>query len=80
MLFGTHDVPLLIQATFFTINLQLYLHDICLVNVGDLFIPVIMLKTFKFKSSVSFRTYTLFVRGSRKLQHPAYLSRLTSDG
>ena len=39
-----------------------------------------MLKTFKFKSSVSFGTYTLLDRGSRKMQHPAHLSRLPENG
>ena len=31
-----------------------------------------MLKTFKFKSSVSFGTYTLLDRESKKMQHPAH--------
>ena len=36
-----------------------HLHDTCFVNVLDSFIPVIILKTYKFKSSVSFGTHTL---------------------
>ena len=43
----------------FLSNLHLHLH-ICFVNVFDSFIPVIMLSTFRFKSSVLFGTYILF--------------------
>ena len=44
-----------------------------------MFIRVIILKTFKFRSSVSFGTHTLLDRSSRLLQLPAHLSRLTAS-
>ena len=61
-------------------NLHSHLYDICFVNVLDSFIPVIILRTCKFKSSVSFRTHTLLDRASRVLQLPTHLSRLTAIG
>ena len=48
-------------------------HDICFVNVLDLFIPVII-----FKLSVLLGTYTLLGRPLRVLQLAAHPSKLTS--
>ena len=44
------------------------------------FIPLIILKTFKFKFSVLFRTHTLLDRSSRVLQLPTPLSKLIATG
>ena len=56
------------------------MHDICFVNVFDSFIPVIMLKTLRFKTSVLFGTHTLLDKLLRVLQLPTHLSNLTADG
>ena len=45
-----------------------------------MFVPVIILKTYKFKSSVLFETRALLDMLSRVLQLPAHLSRLTANG
>ena len=50
------------------------------VNVFDSFIPVIMLSTLKFKSSVLFGTHTLLDKSLRVLQLPTHLSNLTANG
>ena len=42
---------------FLLSNLQSHLHNICFVNVFGSFIPVMIWKTCKFKSSVSFETH-----------------------
>ena len=47
------------ELDFVLSNLYLPSHDICLVNVSNSFIPVIMLSTLRFKSSVLFGTHTL---------------------
>ena len=48
-----------IELHFLSLHFHLYSYDTCLVNVFDSFIPVIMLHTLKFKSSVLFGTHTL---------------------
>ena len=40
-------------------NLHSHLHDICFVNIFNSFAPVIMLKTFRFKSPVLSGTHAL---------------------
>ena len=67
------------ELLFLPSNLHLHLHDICFVNVFDSFIPVIMLKTLRFKSSLSFGTNTLLDRSLRVLQLPTYLSKWTTN-
>ena len=46
-------IPLLIRVTS---NIHLRSYDICFVNISNSFIPVIILKTLKFKSFVLFGT------------------------
>ena len=62
---------------FLPSNLLMHSHDICFVTVLDSFIPVIMLKTFRFKSSVLFGTHTLLDRSLGVLQH---LPKLSANG
>ena len=50
----------------------------CFVNIFDLFIHVIMLKTLRFKSSISFGTHTLLDKPLRVLQIATHLSKLTT--
>ena len=50
------------------------------VNVFDLFIPIIMLSTLRFKSSVLFGTHTLIDKSFRVLQFTAHLYILTANG
>ena len=50
----------------------------CFVNVFDLFIPVIMLNTLRFKTSVLFGTHTLVDISLRALQLPTHLSNLSA--
>ena len=52
------------------------MHDKRFVKVLDSFIAVIILKTFKFKSSVSFETQTLLDKSLGLLQLLALLFRL----
>ena len=70
-------IPLLIWITFFWSNLHLHLHDVCLVNIFDSFIAVIMLRTLRFNSSVLFETHTLSDNSLRVLQLPTHLFSLT---
>ena len=60
--------------------IHLHSHDICFVNVFDSFIPVIMLKTLRFKSSILFGRHTLLDKSLRVLQLPTHLSNLTVNG
>ena len=60
-------------------NLHLLSHDIYLVNVFYSFIPVIMLNTLRFKSSVLLGTYTLLDKSVRVLQLPTHLSKLVTN-
>ena len=53
---------------------------ICSVNVSDSFIPVIMLKTFQFKSSDLFGTHTALDKSMGALQLPTHLFNLTVNG
>ena len=50
-----------------------------LLNVFDSFIPVIMLNTLTFKSSVLLGTHTLLDKSFRVLQFPTHLSNLTTN-
>ena len=54
--------------------------EICFVNIFDSFIPVVILKTLKFKSFVSFRTHALLGRSFRVLQLLMHQSNLTGNG
>ena len=47
---------------------------------NHLFIPVIMLKTLRFESSVLFGIHTLLDKSVRVLQLPTHLSNLTENG
>ena len=49
----------------------------CFVNVFYSFIPIIMLKMLRFKSSVLFGTHTLLDKSLRVLQLATNLSKLT---
>ena len=60
-------------------SLHIHSHDLCFINVFDLFIPVIMMKTHRFKS-VLFETQTILDRSLRVLQLPTHLSKLTANG
>ena len=68
------------ELYFLSSNLYLHLHDIRFVNVFDSFIPVIMLNTLIFKSSVFFGTHTLLDKSLRVLKLPTHLSNLTVNG
>ena len=48
------------------------MYDICFVNFFDSFIPVVILKTVKFKFYVLFGKRTLLNRSLRVLQLPTY--------
>ena len=61
-------------------NLHFNSHDICFVNVFDSFVSVIMLKIFRFKSSVFFGTHALLDRPLRVLQLLTHLSKLMANG
>ena len=52
----------------------------CFVTVLDSCIPVIMLSTLRFESSVLFGTHTLLDKSFRLLQLPTHLSNLTVNG
>ena len=54
--------------------------DALSVNVFDSFIPVIMLKTLRFKSFVLFGIHTLLCKSFRALQLQTVLSNLTKNG
>ena len=61
-------IPVFITVLYFLPStLHLHLHYIWFVNISDSFIPVIILKTLKCKSSVLFRTNTLLDRSLRVL-------------
>ena len=64
----------------FSSNLHLHSHDISFVNVFDSFIPVTMLNTHRFKSSVLFGIDSLSDKSFRVLQPPEHLSSLTEYG
>ena len=48
--------------------------------VSDSFIPAIMLKALRFRSSVLFGTHTLLDKSLRALQLSTHLSKLTASG
>ena len=50
------------ELHFLPSNLHLHLHDRCFVNVFDLFIPVIMLNTLRFKFYVLFGIHPLLYK------------------
>ena len=56
-------------------NLPSHSHDICFVNVSNLFFLVIMRKALPFKSSVLFGSHTLW----RVLQLPTHPSKITAN-
>ena len=62
------------ELYFLPSNLHSHLHDVCFVKVFDSFISVMMLKTSKCKSSVSFGTHAILDRSSRVLQLLIHLS------
>ena len=60
---------------------QIYLlHEICFVIVFYSFIPVIILKTFTFTSSILIGTHVLLDKSSKVLQLPLQLSQLIISG
>ena len=73
-------MSLLHESHFFPSNPHLHLHDICFVNVLDSFIPVIMLKALRFKSSILFGKHNLLDKSLRVLQLPIHLYHLTING
>ena len=64
----------------FLSNLHFHPHEICLINVFDSFIPVITLKTLRFKSSILFGRQTLLGKSFRVLQLPTHVSNLMANG
>ena len=64
----------------YTIKFNLHLHDIYFVNVCDLYIPVIMVNTLRFKSSVLYGTNTLLDKPLTILKLPTHLSKLPENG
>ena len=64
---------------FVSSNLNLHSHEIYF-NVFYSFIPVIRLKTLRFKSFVLFGTHALLDKSLIVLQLPAHLSNLTANG
>ena len=68
------------ELHFLPSNLHLHSHDICFVNVFHSFVPVIMLNTLRFKSSVLFGTHILFDKLLLLLQLPTHLANLTASG
>ena len=67
------------ELHFFLSNLHLDSQDICLLNVFDSFILVIMLKTLRFNSSDLFRTHALLDKSLIVLEIPAHLPNLTAN-
>ena len=61
-------------------NLLLHSHDLFFVKLFDSFIPVIILKTYIFKSSVLFGTHSLLDKILKALPRPTHLSNLTENG
>ena len=68
------------ELHFFPSNLHLHLHNICYFDVFNSFIPIIMLNTLRFKSSVLFGMHTLLDKSFRVLQLPTHLSNSTANG
>ena len=67
------------ELHFLPSNLHSDLHDICFVNVFDSFIPVLVLKTFRFKSMFSGK-HTVVDKSLKLLQLSTHLSKLTTCG
>ena len=65
---------------FVSSNLYLHSHEICFVNLFDSCIPVIMVKTLRFKISVLFGTYNLLDKSLIVLQLSSHLSNLIENG
>ena len=63
-----------LELHFIQLNLHLHLYDTWLVNILDIFVPVIVLNTFRFKYSVLFGTHILLDRSLRVLQIPVHLT------
>ena len=68
------------ELHFLPSNLHFHSRDICLVNVFDLFMPVIMSNLFRFKSSFLVGILILIDTPLRVLQPQIYLSNLTASG
>ena len=66
------------KLCFLLSNSCLHSCVLCFVNVFNSFIPVIMLNTLRFKSSVLFGTHTLLDKSLRVLQLPTNLSNSTA--
>ena len=71
-------IPQLIWLTFVSPNLHLHLQEIYFVNLFDSFIPVIILKTLRFESSVLFGMHTSLDKSIRVLQLPTHLYYLAA--
>ena len=69
-----------IVVPFFTIKLTFAFAWYMFCYFLDSFFLVIVLKTYKFKSFVSFGAHTLLHRSSRVLKLPVPISRLTANG
>ena len=65
---------------FLPLNSHLHSHDMCFVNVFHSFIPVIIIKTCRFKSYILFRTNTLLKRLLKILKLSTHLSKLITNG
>ena len=62
-------------------QIYIYIRMIYVVfNIFNSFIPVIVLKTLIFRSSILFGTHILSDRSLRVLQLPMHLSKLTANG
>ena len=68
------------ELHFFPSKLHLYSHEMCFVNVLDLFIPVIKLKKPRFKSSVLLGIHILLDKSLIVLHLAKHLSNLTENG
>ena len=68
------------ELHFLSLNLHLHSHYICFVNVFDWLILAIIEKTFKFTSSILFKTHILSDRSLRVLQLSLKLSKLIVNG
>ena len=85
MIFLLSDWHLLLFYHWFDLhfvpsNLHLHLHEICSVNVFDLFIPVIMLNPHRFKFYVLCGRNALIDKSLRVLQLPTQRSNSIPNG
>ena len=60
-------------------NVHLYSHEICFSDYFVSFIPIMVLRTFKFTSSGMPGTYSLSDKSSKLLKLPPYTSKLIAN-